>query len=289
MGRETPQSTNIDLELDLKMLNDSQLRKKYPVESSTHYRILKLSRESGFEIDRKWKRFSGYLADMGPRPSPKHVSGFVDSRQRIIGPGNFGWLTMTELAAQRPGARVIEFEGARTTAKAIGDRIGRSQASVLHAWQSNSLAKLVAQATRSVKWKDSSWTYPGPKSEADFLISFNNWRKKTLDEGDKRGFPDVFFYLSGMRALSKLEKKLGQSGFTDFFDESQIEQWRSNALSANLGATFTQYIELRQRLLAALGSIARRDADFACSITPTPGKLEADKIMMLLNQSTAKR
>jgi hypothetical protein len=216
MGQEISQTTNIGLEYDLKTLNDSQLRKKYPVESSTHYRILKLFRESDFEIDTKWKRFCGYLADMGLRPSPRHVSGFINPHKKIIGPGNFRWLTMTELATQRPRASVIEFEGTRTTAKAIGDRIGRSRASVLRAWQSNSLDKLVAQATKSIKSKDSSWTYPGPKSEADFLISFNNWKKKSSYEGDKRGFPDVFFYLSGMRALSKIERKLGQSGLTDF-------------------------------------------------------------------------
>ncbi len=268
------------------MLNDSQLRKKYPSESATHYRVLKICRRNTFEIDGKWRRFSGYLADMGPKPSPKHVAGLVDPHKKIFGPDNFRWLTMAELAAQRPGARVIEFEGAHTTAKAIGDQLGRSQSSVLYAWHSNSLAKFVAQAKKPITSQDSSWIYPGPKSEADFLISFKNWRKKTLDEGDKRAFPDVFFYLSGMKALSALEKKLGCPGLTDFFDENQLEQWGSNRAPE---AGFSQYSGLRKRLLAALRSITRRDADFARSITPVPGKLEANEIAMLLDRPTAKR
>lgn len=86
MGREPPESMTADLEHDLKMLNDSQLRKKYPSESATHYRVLKICRRNTFEIDGKWRRFSGYLADMGPKPSPKHVAGLVDPHKKYSDP-----------------------------------------------------------------------------------------------------------------------------------------------------------------------------------------------------------
>jgi hypothetical protein len=278
-----------DFRFDLEALNFTELRKKYLPEYGTHCRFLRICRKNCFEIDERWIGFSEYLRDMEPKPSPKHVAGFVDANRKIFGPGNFRWLTMAELAAQRPGASVVEFEGVRTTVKAVADQLGLSQAAVRYAWRSNSLPKLFEQANKSDKSLDLIWRYPGPKSEADFSISFNDWRKKTVDEQDKRAFPDVYFYLSGMITLSIIEKKLGLSGFTDFSDVSQLDHWRLKYLNGSLEATFNQYSGLRSRLLEALKSIAKRDQEFARSITPVPGTLEAHQIALLLRTGPRQR
>jgi hypothetical protein len=262
-------SPHAELEDDLKVLNFSQLRKKYSSESGSHYNLLKKCRQEGFQIANEWLQFAAYLRDMGPRPSRRHVAARADPNCKVIGPGYFKWLTMEELAAQRPRAPALERGGAPTTVGSIADQTGRSKTAVRYALKTNALDKLF-DAPKQRTPAGVVWTYPGPKSDAAFLIAFNNWKKsKAIRDGDPRAHPDVFFVLSALGTLAKLERKLCQSGQFDFKDEYQVNLWKELNQGHKEQALFAHYVELRTRLEVALNSIANRDLDFAMSIKPS--------------------
>jgi hypothetical protein len=278
MASISERSPQDELDHDLQVLNFTQLRKKYSVESGSHYNLLKKCRREGLEISSEWLKFASYLRDMGPKPSRRHVAALVDPNCKVIGPGNFKWLTMEELAAQRPRAPTLKRGGARTTVRAVADQTGRSKTAVRYAWKINALDKLFETAERRTP-SSVAWTYPGPKSDAAFLIAFNNWRKLNgIRDGDPRAYPDVFFCLSAFDTLAKLETKLCRSGQSDFTDDAQVDRWRRVIGSRKDEAVFAQYLELRTRLIVALNSIAERDLDLARSITPSPRVREAHPV-----------
>ena len=274
-----------ELRFDLMRLSEQALRKKYKSESGTHHRGLLKSRTSGWDIFPEWQKLSAYLRDMGPRPSPKHLASFVDPRNKVFGPGSFKWITMAELASQRVGATVIMIEKEPTTVAALADKLGVSGKAIRYALQKQTLNQLI-DSSKAPPAQAIDWAYPGPKSQAAFLIGFKAWKSKYTTKDDKRGFIDVYFYLSGLRSLSIIEAKLGITGATDLEDAKQLEAWKSQVRPPALELVFRRYVTARERLGAAFSSIKQRDPDFARSIQLLPGKRNAEEVALRFHASS---
>jgi hypothetical protein len=61
----------------------------------------------GIDMDPRWLDFETFLADMGPRPSPKHSLDRIDVNGGYW-PGNVRWATMAVQALNRRNSKKIE-------------------------------------------------------------------------------------------------------------------------------------------------------------------------------------
>jgi hypothetical protein len=61
----------------------------------------------GIDMDPRWRNYQTFLADMGPRPSPKHSLDRIDN-DRGYWPGNVRWATMAVQALNRRSGKKIE-------------------------------------------------------------------------------------------------------------------------------------------------------------------------------------
>ena len=72
----------------------------------------------GITVCERWSvSFLSFLADMGKKPTPLHSIDRIDVNGNYE-PGNCRWASVTEQAANRRGARHIEYEGKTMNAKA---------------------------------------------------------------------------------------------------------------------------------------------------------------------------
>ena len=64
----------------------------------------------GITYCERWKSFENFLADMGPRPSPKHTVDRIDNNGNYE-PSNCRWSTWAEQARNKRSIHLIEFQG----------------------------------------------------------------------------------------------------------------------------------------------------------------------------------
>src|SRR3990167_5509371 len=64
----------------------------------------------GVTVCRRWKTFANFLADMGPKPSPKH-SIERDNNDGNYEPGNCRWATNQEQCNNKSNNRRLAFDG----------------------------------------------------------------------------------------------------------------------------------------------------------------------------------
>lgn len=85
----------------------------------------------GVTVCDRWRNsFAMFLADMGPRPSPKHSIDRKDG-QRGYCPDNCRWATPKEQARNTKRNRLITFNGETMCVAAWAERIGWKQ-NILH-------------------------------------------------------------------------------------------------------------------------------------------------------------
>jgi hypothetical protein len=70
----------------------------------------------GISVCRRWKKFENFYADMGPKPTPKHMIDRIDSNGNYE-PSNCRWATRKENMANRRVTVRITQDGITKTAK----------------------------------------------------------------------------------------------------------------------------------------------------------------------------
>jgi hypothetical protein len=69
----------------------------------------------GITVCEKWRHsFKAFIADMGPRPSPRHSIDRIDN-DRGYEPGNCRWATMTQQHRNRRSNHLLTFQGRTMT------------------------------------------------------------------------------------------------------------------------------------------------------------------------------
>lgn len=84
----------------------------------------------GIKVCERWGKFVNFLADMGPKPTPRHSIEREDN-EKGYSPENCRWATRIEQRAnQRENHRMVTFQGARMPAFAAADLAGLPRQSV---------------------------------------------------------------------------------------------------------------------------------------------------------------
>ncbi len=73
------------------------------------------------KIAPRWSKFEAFLADMGPKPSPRHRLGRIDNRGNYE-PRNVRWMTRTEQLRSRTNAVRLTYRGVTDTLPAWAER-----------------------------------------------------------------------------------------------------------------------------------------------------------------------
>ena len=74
----------------------------------------------------RWNAFENFLADMGPRPSPKHSIDRIDNNGNYE-PGNCRWATRIEQMGNTRVTRFLTINGERFTLTEAAARFGVSR------------------------------------------------------------------------------------------------------------------------------------------------------------------
>lgn len=77
----------------------------------------------GIKVCERWLVFANFLADMGPKPTPKHTIDRINNDGNYE-PGNCRWATRKENNNNTRRSRRIEFNGERLTLQAWAERVG---------------------------------------------------------------------------------------------------------------------------------------------------------------------
>lgn len=77
----------------------------------------------GIAVCDRWDQFSNFLADVGPRPSPKHTIDRIDN-EGDYEPGNVRWATVVEQANNRRSNVRLLFNGEEFTITQWARKIG---------------------------------------------------------------------------------------------------------------------------------------------------------------------
>src|SRR5262245_50975043 len=79
----------------------------------------------GITVCKRWRySFANFLADMGPRPSPRHSLDRFPDQNGNYEPGNCRWATRKQQANNRHGNRLLTHEGLTLTTSQWSERLG---------------------------------------------------------------------------------------------------------------------------------------------------------------------
>lgn len=85
----------------------------------------------GIKVAPEWDDFWKFVADMGPRPTPKHSIDRIDNSQGYA-PGNCRWATQAEQNRNSRIARYITFRGQRLCVTDWAAKFGVTQSAMSH-------------------------------------------------------------------------------------------------------------------------------------------------------------
>lgn len=77
----------------------------------------------GITVCERWKTFENFLADMGPRPSPKHSLDRIDP-DRGYEPGNVRWATRIEQNRNLRTVRRLTYNGVTLSVPEWAEKLG---------------------------------------------------------------------------------------------------------------------------------------------------------------------
>lgn len=77
----------------------------------------------GIRVCERWESFENFLADMGPRPSPRHSLDRIDNDGHYE-PGNCRWATRKEQTRNRRKTKFVTWKGERRSVPAWAELLG---------------------------------------------------------------------------------------------------------------------------------------------------------------------
>ncbi len=75
----------------------------------------------GITVCERWKSFTNFIADLGPRPTPLHQLERVDNNKGYE-PDNCKWVTIKENARNRSNVIKVEFEGSMVAVADLAEK-----------------------------------------------------------------------------------------------------------------------------------------------------------------------
>lgn len=78
----------------------------------------------GISVCERWHDFALFLADMGPRPSPKHTIDRYPNNDGHYEPSNCRWATMVQQCRNKRTNRLVTYGGETLTLAEWGERLG---------------------------------------------------------------------------------------------------------------------------------------------------------------------
>lgn len=86
-------------------------------------------RARGIKVCKRWYDFNKFLADMGPRPSPRHSIDRIDNNGNYE-PGNCRWATAKEQARNTSCNMLIDVDGKQMCLSAWAEELGLSRSAI---------------------------------------------------------------------------------------------------------------------------------------------------------------
>ncbi len=83
----------------------------------------------GIKVCERWREFPNFLADMGPRPSPRHTIDRIDNDQGY-GPDNCRWATWKEQQRNRRSNVIYKVDGIAASLAEHCERLGLKYSTV---------------------------------------------------------------------------------------------------------------------------------------------------------------
>jgi hypothetical protein len=96
----------------------------------------------GIKVYKPWHKFENFLADLGPKPEPKHLYslGRFDNDGSYY-PGNVGWQRAAEQTRNRRGNHWLEHDDERMVLTDWAKRLGMHEATLLNRLKKMSIKK----------------------------------------------------------------------------------------------------------------------------------------------------
>lgn len=82
--------------------------------------------ERGIKVCERWSDFSNFIADLGPKPTPKHTLDRINN-DGDYEPVNCRWATYSEQACNRSTNRLVNLNGSRMILKHAAEMYGINQ------------------------------------------------------------------------------------------------------------------------------------------------------------------
>lgn len=85
----------------------------------------------GITVCERWQSFENFLADMGPRPSPRHSIDRINNDGNYE-PGNCRWATQAEQTRNQRTSRIVAMDGRSQSVAAWAEEYGLKADTVRH-------------------------------------------------------------------------------------------------------------------------------------------------------------
>lgn len=97
------------------------MRKRCSAKKGNHW---KYYGSRGIKVCERWKKFSQFLQDVGPRPSPRHSIDRYPNQDGNYEPGNVRWATVEEQRRNNRDAIYVEFKGESVALGELVEKLG---------------------------------------------------------------------------------------------------------------------------------------------------------------------
>ena len=253
---------HVGFETDLRTLSNSDLRKKYKGEASSHANM-KVRCKEEFELDPAWENFRDFLRDMGPRPTAgKYSIDRITASNKKYGPGLCRWATDKEQTENRTNTIWVDFEGDRITLTALAGRLGVHYQTLYSAHARGlTVAQLAAHFAHRTFRYCPDYILGNDDAVNEWLKAFKAWREKISSDRRWMAEPEVFDVITCSRHLQKGAEWLTRKGFFELTEDERLEA--EALLETPYGVAWRHG---RERIRKALRALVERAPSVAARI-----------------------